>query len=275
MHTVLLGDQPAADSSAQSVPILPATAPITSLALLSATTSGLALIDKPSGPTSHDVVNWVRRRTGVKRVGHAGTLDPLASGLLIVLIGREWTKHQAHFLHLDKVYECEIRLGVETDTYDRLGQTTQVSSRDNLTSITADQVAAAMQNLTGNINQTVPLYSAIKKQGQPLYKLARLGQADQVVLPSRSVTVFEWQLADFSIQPSDFVIGPIESSDQKSFTNQSFITLKSTIHCSSGTYVRSLVHDLGQALGCGATVWELRRTKIGDHSVASALQIEV
>jgi tRNA pseudouridine55 synthase len=213
----------------------------------------ILLIDKPTGMTSHDVVNIIRRKTGVKRVGHAGTLDPLATGLLIILVGRESTKRQSEFLKQDKEYEVVAQLGIETDTYDSDGKITHESSPESVAKITQEDVEHVLTNFRGKIDQTVPAYSAVKMQGQKLYEIAREGKADEIVLPIRSVEIYSLELADFQK----------DTHSQKTF-------FKLKVHCSSGTYVRSLVYDIGRKLGVGATVTQLRRTKIGDLTVENA-----
>jgi tRNA pseudouridine55 synthase len=214
------------------------------------------LVDKPAGVTSHDVVNMMRRKTGIKRIGHAGTLDPLATGLLIILIGRESTKQQSDFLHMDKCYECEAILGLETDSYDIDGQTVSQKTWSEISHITQEDIEKLLPNFIGQIQQTVPAFSAVKRQGKKLYQLARQGKMADVVLPVRQVEVFEFELVSF-----------------KKDVQAEQLTAQFTVHCSSGTYIRSLIHDLGKKLSCGATVKSLRRTKIGNYSVQDAEKI--
>lgn len=232
---------------------------------------GIALVNKPSGVTSHDVVNRVRRVTGIKRVGHAGTLDPLADGLLIILVGREFTKLQSQFLHMDKTYEVKGRLGVVSDTYDIEGKLESWKAEKTENRRTGKQeksplikgsipqgggvqknhVDTLLPKYTGLIYQTVPPFSAVKRQGKKLYELARAGQEIDN-LPVRQVKIHEIKFINFDASAQEF-------------------TLK--VHCSSGTYIRSLIHDIGQDLGVGAVVVELRRTKIGPYSLANSLSI--
>lgn len=218
---------------------------------------GVLLIDKPSGITSHDVVNQVRRQTGVKRVGHAGTLDPLATGLLIILVGRDATKKQAEFLHQDKEYICTAQLGIETDTYDSEGVITRRTPWERVKQLTPDQVESALAHFRGEIHQTVPAYSAVKVQGQKLYDKARRGTIDITALPSRVVKIYELELLDFYKDEAQQAV---------------FLSLR--VKCSSGTYIRSLVYDLGQFLGIGAYITALRRTKIGEFTVEDAQQLK-
>jgi tRNA pseudouridine55 synthase len=218
---------------------------------------GILLVDKPTGITSHDVVYKVRKKTGVKRVGHTGTLDPLATGLLIVLVGREFTKRQTEFLKLDKDYICEAQLGVETDTYDVDGKTIKEASWEELKKITETDFKRALDNFRGEINQTVPPYSAVKIKGEKLYEKARKGEIIQEDLPSRRVLIKELKL-----------IGFVKNAEQEEL----FFTIK--VSCSSGTYIRSLVYDVGQQLGVGATTTSLRRTRIGKYKIEDAMNLQ-
>ncbi len=206
--------------------------------------SGFIVIDKPVGPTSHDVVGRVRRLSGVRRVGHAGTLDPLASGVLLVGLGRA-TRFIEYLVGLPKVYETTIRLGVATTTYDAEGEI--VSERP--VALTLDEIAAALDAFRGPIRQRVPAFSAVKRDGQPLYKQARRGETPD--LPERDVTIYELEMLAW------------ESPD---------LTLR--VAASSGTYIRSLAHDLGQALGPGGHITALRRTAVGEFTVAEAVTLD-
>ncbi|MHC4391587.1 MAG: tRNA pseudouridine(55) synthase TruB [Planctomycetota bacterium] len=196
---------------------------------------GILLIDKPSGMTSHDVVYKVRKTHGYKKVGHAGTLDPMATGVLVLLIGRG-TKSQAQFLNDDKAYSGVIRLGSATSTYDREGEVTDRA--EGKLSITREQVLAAMKKLTGDIEQVPPMVSAIKHKGKPLYKYARKGE--EIERKARKVTIQRFELLSYE----DGAIG-------------------FAVDCTKGTYVRSLAHDMGMDLGCFAHLEELRRTRSG------------
>jgi tRNA pseudouridine55 synthase len=217
----------------------------------------ILLIDKPSGITSHDVVNQVRAQTGVKRVGHAGTLDPLATGLLIILVGRESTKKQSEYLHQDKEYVCTAQLGVETDSYDKDGKTTATAEWSKVAQISKENFEAALASFRGQISQVVPAYSAVKVKGRKLYEKARQGKVVDAELPSRLVHIYELELID------------VLKNDK---AQKAFFTIR--VKCSSGTYIRSLVHDIGKHLQVGATVTALRRTKIGEVSVEQAQQLE-
>lgn len=220
---------------------------------LKETKAGVLLVDKPTDWTSHDVVGWVRRQVGVKRVGHAGTLDPLATGLLIVLVGREYTKLQDSFMKQGKVYEVTARFGIVTDTYDSQGNTVATTDWENIEKITKDRVESVMQSFLGKIEQTVPIYSAVKVAGQKLYNMARHGELVEE-LPKRQVEIIKFELLDFRIDRENKVC------------EADFI-----VEVSSGTYIRSLIHDLGNELKIGANVTKLRRLKIGQIDLTNAI----
>lgn len=203
-------------------------------------------VDKPEGPTSHDVVAIARRALGERRVGHTGTLDPFASGLLLLCVGRA-TRLAEYFSGLDKTYEAEARLGVRTDTLDRDGQV--IESSDACADLASDDVEAALEGLRGEILQVPPQFSAKKVGGQRAYRSAREGRT--VELPPVAVTVRELELIGLD--------APL---------------LRFHVRCSSGTYVRALARDLGEALGCGAHLTALRRTAIGAWSVDDALALD-
>lgn len=215
--------------------------------------AGIVLVDKPAGITSHDVVNRIRKATGVKKIGHAGTLDPLATGLLIILISREFTKQQAKFLKKDKQYLVTGRLGIVTDSYDIDGQVVEEVEKEKVEKITKKDIETVLQSFKGEITQRVPAYSAVKVGGKKLYELARKDKIDLKKLPKRQVIIQEIELVELDQKKGEF-------------------TLK--VDCSSGTYIRSLVHDLGQKLGVGATVVQLRRTKIGKMKVEDGVKLE-
>ncbi|MFQ5746435.1 MAG: tRNA pseudouridine(55) synthase TruB [Gemmatimonadota bacterium] len=204
-------------------------------------TDGALLVDKPAGPTSHDVVRRVRRRIGVHRVGHTGTLDPFASGLLILLVGRATRLADAFHL-LPKCYEAEIRLGRETSTDDPTGE---VISEGSWEPVRREDALAALERLTGPIRQTPPSFSAVRVGGERAYRWAREGRS--VRLRPRTVTVHGLELAEF---------------------DPPRMRIRATV--STGTYIRALGRDLGRFLGCGAHVSELRRTSIGPFRVEDA-----
>lgn len=214
---------------------------------------GLLLIDKPVGWTSFDVVNYVRRMVanaeGKKpksvKVGHSGTLDPFATGLLVLLVGKDYTRQAGNFSALDKTYEVSMRLGVTSSTGDPEGQLTTVSGFVP----SLEDIRQFASKLTGVISQTPPAYSAIKINGQRAYKLARAGQ--QVVLEPRSVTVHRLTVEQYAYP--DAIL---------------------TADVSSGTYIRSLVESLGGMLHTGAYTTALRRTRIGDYAVEQAVAVK-
>lgn len=206
---------------------------------------GLLLVDKVAGGTSHDVVQRARRILRQKRIGHCGTLDPDATGLLLLTLGQA-TRLTRFLIHAPKVYAGEIRFGVVTDTYDASGQVTDRVSTEALVETAIDQ---AMRHFVGTFEQRLPAFSARKVQGVKFYELARRGEAVPEV--SKEVTVAEFRRT-----------GPL-ADDRIPFL----------LSCSSGTYARALAHDLGAALGCGGHLASLRRVAIGPFDVAAAITL--
>ena len=202
---------------------------------------GVLLVDKPPGVTSHDVVARARRIFKMKKIGHAGTLDPMATGLLILLIGRA-TRLSQYLMSLDKVYEGAITLGVTTDSHDADGE---VLTTRPVPELGEDEVREQLKSFVGDQYQTPPMFSAIKKDGVPLYKLARKGRT--IDREPRFVRVSSFELLGF--EP------PV---------------LKVRVRCSKGTYVRTLAHDLGEKIGCGAHLSSLRRTASDRFQVEQA-----
>lgn len=205
---------------------------------------GILNIDKPQGITSHDAVNHLRRLSSVRRVGHAGTLDPLATGVLLLCVGRA-TRLSEYLIGLPKCYEATVRLGQVTDSYDADGELVA----EHEVSVSQINIEDALSTFLGRIQQKAPIYSAIKQQGQPLYKLARRGVP--VEAPIREVQIYKlallaWEKPDLQIK----------------------------VMCSTGTYIRSLAHDLGQKLGCGGHITALRRTCIGDFGIKQAVALD-
>ena len=196
--------------------------------------SGVLVVDKPVGMTSHDVVQIVRKGTNIRRAGHTGTLDPRASGVLVILIGPA-VRLSEYVSASDKRYQAVIRLGASTDTYDADGRILSTSPVDK---ITEAQFEKALRGFVGEIEQVPPPYSAIKIKGRKAYEMAREGE--EVDLAPRKIKVYSLELLEWA--PPEVVID---------------------VYCSSGTYVRSLAHDLGEMLGCGAHLTGLRRTKSG------------
>lgn len=202
------------------------------------------VVDKPRGPTSHDVVARLRRASGVKRIGHAGTLDPMATGVLLVAVGRT-TRLIEYLADAEKGYLADITFGIETDTYDAEGK---VVTQLDASGLTREAVEGALAPLRGIIQQRAPAYSAISVGGQRLYDLARTGQV--VVAPVRTVEISRLELETW--QP------PVAQV---------------RVECSKGTYIRSLAHDLGDALGTGAHLSGLVRTRIGDFHLDRAVSL--
>ena len=213
--------------------------------------NGILLIDKPKKWTSFDVVAKVRAivraETGQKKpkVGHAGTLDPLATGLLIVLVGKDATKRQAEFMKLDKEYQVELKLGQTSTTDDDEGEKTKVSD----TRPSEQEVRESIDSFVGEIQQVPPIFSAIKVDGKRAYKQARAGK--EVKMEPRTVTIY-------SVTDSEY----------------DYPYVRFTAKVSSGTYIRSLARDIGQKLGTGAYMSNLRRTKIGERSLKDAQSID-
>lgn len=206
---------------------------------------GILLVDKPEGPTSHDVAVSVRRATGARRVGHTGTLDPFASGLLVLCLG--WATRLAEYLSaLPKTYTGTIRLGERTDTDDRTG--TIVARDDGWRSLDELQLQRALESQVGSICQTPPAYSAKRVEGRRAYAVARGGETPE--LRAEPVRV-----------------------DRLSLCGASLPEVRFEIECSSGTYVRAVARDIGEALGVGAHLAALRRTRIGEFSVGDALRL--
>ncbi len=207
---------------------------------------GLLLVDKPVGCTSHDIVDRVRKALKIRAVGHAGTLDPFASGLLILGINKG-TKALTPLVGLDKDYEVTIELGKRTDTFDSEGEVTEEMDL-NKPQPTFEQIKQALIPFTGTFLQKAPLYSAKKLNGTPLYKLARAGTATEDLRPSKEITISSLEIRSYE-----------------------WPKLSLGVHASSGTYIRSLADDLGQALGVGGYAIELRRTTIGKYSIEQSL----
>lgn len=213
--------------------------------------AGILLVDKPIDWTSFDIVNYVRKMVAQAedkkpknvKVGHTGTLDPLATGLLVLLIGKDYTRRAAQFSKLDKTYEVIMKLGETSTTADGEGEKTAVSGKQP----TCEQIESALQKFGGEIMQTPPAFSAIKINGQRAYKLARAGKVVQ--LEPRPVIILKIELKNYDYPFVEFVA-----------------------EVSSGTYIRSLVEDLGQELQTGAYMSALRRTQVGKFSVQQASQ---
>ena len=221
---------------------------------------GVLIIDKPAGLTSHDVVARVRRLLHVRRVGHTGTLDPFATGVLVVLVGR--ATRLARFLSgADKEYEAVIRLGYSTDTGDSTGKALNSPGSLPKISIDPDQFRSALANLHGEIEQLPPMYSAKKYGGRKLYELARRGE--EIERRPVRVTIFS---LDFSLEA--------RGDESFRYNQDGTVDMAVRVACSSGTYIRTLAESVGEQLGVGAHLAELRRTKAGEFSIAAARSLE-
>lgn len=224
---------------------------ITSLQDADFIAGALILVDKPKGWTSFDVVNkirwFLRKKYNVKniKVGHSGTLDPMATGLLLICTGK-FTKELQHLTGLDKKYEGEITLGIETATYDAEGE---ILFQKEVPALSKPEIENILNKFKGEIDQYPPAYSAIKKDGKRLYELARAGK--EVKTEARRVKLYDIQLLEFN-SPK----------------------LQILIHCGSGFYVRSLAHDVGDKLGCGGHLSALKRTSIGEYSLETAFTLK-
>lgn len=206
--------------------------------------NGLIIFDKEKGITSHDLVYKVRKKTGIKKVGHAGTLDPMATGVLIITIGKA-TKVNEYLLLKDKKYIAKIKLGILTDTFDITGN---ILEKENVSVLKKD-IEEVLKRFTGKMSQTPPIYSALKVNGKKLYEYAREGK--EVKIKNRNIEIFENKLIDFN--------GKDEFSIE--------------IEVSKGTYIRSVAYDIGKAVGTYGTITELRRIKSGNFDIENSIKI--
>jgi tRNA pseudouridine55 synthase len=206
---------------------------------------GILLLNKPIAWTSHDLVDEVRRRLKTRRVGHTGTLDPMATGLMILLVGKE-TKRASEFMGMDKSYRGSFRLGVRTDTWDLDGRVLEESPSDL---VSTEELETIFSGFYGEQEMTPPIFSALRRNGQKAYALARRGQP--VVMEPRSVMIHAFKIEAFDPPEVYFYLS-----------------------CSKGTYVRSLGHLIGEKLGCGATLSSLIRIRIGDYYLKDAQSLE-
>ena len=206
---------------------------------------GILLVDKPAGPTSHDVVDKIRRHFSLRKVGHGGTLDPAATGLLIILLGRG-TRLSERFMSSDKTYEGILRLGIATDSQDAAGK---ILYESDPSAVTRGQLEKEMGLFKGDLYQTPPMVSAVKIEGVPLYKLARKGQ--EVERKPRLIHIYEFKLLEYSPPRASFLL-----------------------RCTKGTYVRTICHDIGERLRCGAHLESLRRSESGGFAVSQAVPLD-
>ncbi|MBU3170001.1 tRNA pseudouridine(55) synthase TruB [Clostridium estertheticum] len=205
--------------------------------------NGILNVFKPTGITSFDVVRLIRKISKVKKVGHAGTLDPEASGVLPVCIGKA-TKAIDYIMGDFKIYETELKLGVITDTYDREGKILKESEVNS----GVDEITLAIKSFIGEIKQVPPMYSALKVNGKKLYELARAGI--EIEREARSITIYDINITDIKLP-----------------------YIKFTVKCSKGTYIRSLCYDIGEKLKCGGMMWNLQRTATGQFHIDNAINI--
>jgi tRNA pseudouridine55 synthase len=206
--------------------------------------NGILLCNKPFGLSSHDVMAGLKKIMGQTRIGHTGALDPRATGLLVVCLGRA-TKIVQFLTEIDKTYEAEIRLGISSSTFDGEGVTAETTSRA-VPPLTAEEVQAILSEFQGTIKQKVPVFSAVKIQGQPLYKMARRGV--KVDAPEREVQIKSINLSKMSLPYVTFIV-----------------------QCSKGTYIRTLADDIGRRIGCGAYLHRLERIRVGRFELKDAL----
>lgn len=206
---------------------------------------GILLVDKPAGITSHDAVEVARRKLHTRKVGHAGTLDPIATGLLILLVGKA-TKRFPTFSEYDKHYQVTMKLGEETDTGDRDGK---LVAQGDYRAVTEAAIRQAFEKYRGEMLQAPPMFSSLKYKGKRLYELARKGQ--RVEVPPRKISIYQNTVQNIRLPWIEF-----------------------HLHCSKGTYVRKLVEDMGRDLACGAHITQLKRTKIGSFDVADAVSLD-
>ncbi len=214
--------------------------------------SGILLVDKPAGPTSHGVVSATRKALGLKKVGHAGTLDPMASGLLTLGIG-PGTKLLTYLVGADKRYLATIRLGQSSSTDDAEGELSRSATEEALEAISNDQIRAGLHAMVGSIEQVPSKVSAIKVDGKRAYDLARAGE--EVVLKARPITIY------------GIDVGNIRRSTDA-------IDIEVDVQCSSGTYIRAIARDLGDELGVGGHLTALRRTTVGPFEVSQACGVD-
>lgn len=207
---------------------------------------GFILIDKPEGPTSFGVIARLRRITGIKKIGHAGTLDPAASGLLLCAIGRSVTREIGRFVKKDKKYEALVRLGISTDTYDREGK---VLGKYSGPKVAKKEIKKFLAAMIGKQAQVPPMFSAKKVNGKKLYELAREGI--EIVREPSQIEIYQIKILKYK-----------------------WPDLQLMIFCSSGTFIRSIAYDLGKKLGCGAYLAGLRRTELGKFKLKKAIKLD-
>ncbi|MBU1167309.1 tRNA pseudouridine(55) synthase TruB [Patescibacteria group bacterium] len=212
---------------------------------------GILLVNKPSKMTSHDVVDELRKITSIRKIGHTGTLDPFAEGLLVCLIGRKATKLSESLRQHDKEYIATIKFGQETDTYDLEGKVVEDKGQEQDIEVKAEQLEEILKTFQGDILQEPPMFSAKKVKGQKLYDLARKGIS--IKREKAPVTIHETEILNVK--------------------EGQYPEVKLRVACGSGTYIRSLAHDIGKQLGVGAHLIKLERTKVGDFELDNAVKL--
>lgn len=225
----------------------------------------ILIINKPKGLTSHDVVDLVRKKLGVRKVGHAGTLDPGATGVLIILVGKK-TKEQAKYMGMEKEYVAEVEFGMATETGDRDGRLiaklpnwfrkSEISFGKQIVKLRRKEIEDVLPKFIGRVKQKVPLYSAVKVKGKKLYQLARKGERPRE-LPEREVEIKEIKILDF-----------------KKGTDKTYPVVKLKVTCGKGVYIRQLAVDLGKALGVPAYLKSLVRTRVGKFGIKKAIAVD-
>lgn len=206
---------------------------------------GIIVVDKPSGITSFDVVRKIRSRFKIKKVGHCGTLDPLATGLLVILLGKD-TKLFSKFSTFDKAYKASLELGLSTSTGDCLGE---VLERKGIENLSTSDIESVFKDFIGDIIQVPPMFSALKYHGKKLYELARQGL--EVPRKERLIKIYDLKICDLRLPYVDFYV-----------------------HCSKGTYIRTLAQDIGKRIGCGACIVDIRRTLLGPFDIGDAITMD-
>lgn len=206
---------------------------------------GILVVDKPQGCTSHDIVDFIRKKFGLKKVGHAGTLDPMATGVLVILVGK-YTKSSGSFLSADKEYDATLMLGATSDTGDAWGR---VEKSGDPEAFSKKEIEEAFSKFTGEVEQVPPSYSAVKFKGKKLYELARIGI--NVKVEPRKISIKKLDIYKMDIPEIHF-----------------------TVTCSKGTYIRQLSSDIGSSLGCGAHLSRLRRTRSGSFVIDDAISVD-
>ena len=247
-------------------------------------------INKPLGITSYDVIRQLKPKFNGKKIGHAGTLDPLANGVLIILVGKNATKKQSEFMNVDKTYEFEVLFGFETDTYDILGMI--LNSKKYEVDEIKEKVEPLLNNYVGEINQKVPPFSAVKIKGKPLYRWYLDGNIDKVEIPTKTIKINKIEIVNSRVVSKNELkkevmelLETVKSgfrqkqiiekwNSEFDFTKQDkFLVIKVRSDVSKGTYVRAIANDLGKKLGVGACTLTITRTRVGKYKIEDSIQI--